>query len=146
MNYLLDTNILIHIIRNSNKELVREIKELISDKENSISIVTLAEVKSFASQNNWGNNKISLLENIIENLNIIPITDHLVHIYVKIDTFSQGKHQSIILDSSAKNMGKNDLWISATAKYNNLSLITTDNDFNHLDPHFIKIINLSSFP
>lgn len=68
MNYLLDTNILIHIIRNSNKELVRKIIELTSDKENSISIVTLAEVKSFASQNTWGNHKISIIDKIIENL------------------------------------------------------------------------------
>lgn len=145
MNYLLDTNILIHLIRNSHKELVREIKEFISDKEISISIVTLAEVKSFASQNTWGNHKISIIDKIIENLYILPITESLVPIYVEIDTFSQGKHQSIVLGSSSKNMGKNDLWISATAKYNNLSLITTDNDFNHLDPHFIKVINLSSF-
>lgn len=35
---------------------------------------------------------------------------------------------------SARNMGKNDLWIAATALYLDLPLHTTDNDFDHLPP------------
>ncbi len=63
--------------------------------------------------------------------------------YIEIDSFSQGKHKTIPSSFSAKNMGKNDLWIASTAKYFDLTLITTDNDFKHLDPYFIKILNLN---
>jgi len=36
-------------------------------------------------------------------------------------------------------MGKNDLWIAATAAFHKFRLITTDKDFNHLDKVFIKL-------
>jgi len=36
-------------------------------------------------------------------------------------------------------MGKNDIWIAATAKVLNVTLLTTDNDFNHLKDKFIKL-------
>ncbi len=36
-------------------------------------------------------------------------------------------------------MGKNDLWIAATAKVANASLIKIDSDFNHLHDKFIQV-------
>jgi tRNA(fMet)-specific endonuclease VapC len=39
-------------------------------------------------------------------------------------------------------MGKNDLWIAATASLLNLKLITTDADFDHLDSSFISLQKL----
>ena len=33
---------------------------------------------------------------------------------------------------AARNMGKNDLWIAATASITKTILLTTDNDFDHL--------------
>lgn len=36
-------------------------------------------------------------------------------------------------------MGKNDLWIAATASAFDITLVTTDKDFNHLDGKFIKL-------
>lgn len=39
-------------------------------------------------------------------------------------------------------MTKNDLWIAATASILNLTLITTDLDFNHLSPIFLKLETL----
>jgi predicted nucleic acid-binding protein len=43
---------------------------------------------------------------------------------------------------SARNMGKNDLWIAATASILALELLTADNDFNHLDPIFLNLIKV----
>ncbi len=40
---------------------------------------------------------------------------------------------------SAKNMGKNDLWIAATASVLSATLLTTDNDFSHLQDYFLQI-------
>lgn len=39
-------------------------------------------------------------------------------------------------------MGKNDLWISATASVLNLTLLTTDDDSNHLENDFIQLKNI----
>ena len=37
-------------------------------------------------------------------------------------------------------MGKNDVWIAATAKVSGTTLLTTDGDFNHLCPaHLTRI-------
>ncbi|HMQ48430.1 MAG TPA: PIN domain-containing protein [Saprospiraceae bacterium] len=67
--------------------------------------------------------------------------------YEEIDAFSQGRHQSIKSDFSAKNMGKNDLWIAATASAFNITLVTTDRDFDHLDGVFIdlKFIEMKNY-
>ena len=36
-------------------------------------------------------------------------------------------------------MGKNDIWIAATTSVLNATLLTTDNDFNHLQNEFIEL-------
>lgn len=48
--------------------------------------------------------------------------------YAIIDTYSQ---------SVNKPMGKNDVWIAASARVIGARLLTTDKDFDHLDPHFV---------
>jgi tRNA(fMet)-specific endonuclease VapC len=62
--------------------------------------------------------------------------------YADIDTFSQGKHPIYNEKNafSARNMGKNDLWIAATSFLLDIPLLTTDQDFEHLNPHFISVI------
>jgi predicted nucleic acid-binding protein len=37
-------------------------------------------------------------------------------------------------------MGKNDLWIAATASAFDLQLVTMDKDFNHLAPSYIDLL------
>ncbi len=39
-------------------------------------------------------------------------------------------------------MGKNYLWIAATAFALDVPLITTDGDFDHLDEIFIKVLKI----
>ena len=41
---------------------------------------------------------------------------------------------------SSITVGKNDLWIAATAYVTNSKLVTTDNDFDHLNRVFIYLI------
>jgi tRNA(fMet)-specific endonuclease VapC len=41
---------------------------------------------------------------------------------------------------SAKNMGKNDLWIAATAATTGATLVSTDNDFAHLNKVFFDFM------
>jgi tRNA(fMet)-specific endonuclease VapC len=40
-------------------------------------------------------------------------------------------------------MGKNDLWIAATASLLNLKLVTTDRDFDHLETSFLSLQKIS---
>jgi predicted nucleic acid-binding protein len=40
---------------------------------------------------------------------------------------------------SARNMGKNDLWIAATALATKATLITTDKDFDHLQNIYFPV-------
>ena len=44
-------------------------------------------------------------------------------------------------------MGKNDIWIAATASTFNLTLVTTDKDFDHLKGDYINLeqINIEDF-
>jgi tRNA(fMet)-specific endonuclease VapC len=45
------------------------------------------------------------------------------------------------IEGSAKNMGKNDLWIAATASVTKAILVTSDKDFTHLDGVYFDIYN-----
>ena len=82
------------------------------------------------------------MENFIKGIPQIPIEgDDLLDTYADIDAFSQGKHAFLSLPTgmSARNMGKNDLWIAATAKVLEATLITTDKDFAHLSKVMIEL-------
>lgn len=45
---------------------------------------------------------------------------------------------------TSRNMGKNDLWIAATASVTNATLITTDKDFYHLNNTYLKLTIIKS--
>lgn len=71
---------------------------------------------------------------------IVPVDNYeLFERYAEIDTFSQGKSQKYNTNFSARNMGKNDLWIAATASVLNAKLLTMDKDFAHLDNVFLEL-------
>jgi tRNA(fMet)-specific endonuclease VapC len=136
MAVLFDTNLLIYFARNPASR--RQINPDAQDEY--ISIVNLAEIRSMAVQLNWGSSKLKNLEVILENIIVLDINnENIVDRYVQIDTFSQGKHPTIKADFSAKNMGKNDLWIAATCSFLDIPLFTTDGDFDHLDNTFLQL-------
>lgn len=143
MNLLFDTNIIISIARSTNPvkavELLNPNAELIY-----ISIASIAEVQSIAFQNNWGSVKLTSLEYIFSNVTVIELTDILVDAYVNIDAFSQRNHPNFqeFPHKTSRNMGKNDLWIAATASLLNLTLVTTDSDFDHLNNYFLQLYKL----
>lgn len=149
MDYILDTNIWVHIIRKTPNILgVLAEKDIFSDENNIfMSIVTAGELYTLASRNRWGQAKLDELENIIEEIQTVPISRmDLVKKYAEIDIFSQGFHPVLALPDglSARNMGKNDLWIAATASLLGAILITLDNDFSHLSSVFIEIENYNT--
>ncbi len=137
MTYILDTNILLQIIRENSTflESLESYELFSSTNETYISIVTVGELYSIARQNSWGEKKKKLLENLARLCPPIPIEKQvLIDAYAEIDAFSNGKILENLLPKglSSRNMGKNDLWIAATTHVLGGTLITTDADFMHL--------------
>jgi tRNA(fMet)-specific endonuclease VapC len=125
--FVLDTNIVLHYVRQSElyKFVANKFRLLEPDVQLIISIVTVAEMEVLAQRRNWGEGKRNLLNRFFQDeVFIVDInlgSPDLMDAYVEIDLFS-----------AAQNMGKNDLWIAATSKVTNATLVTTDNDFDHL--------------
>jgi len=150
MDFLWDTNLLIHKIRNSSsfKEWDEKYQFFAASNRNFISVVSAGEILSIALQRNWGEKKMKVLQDTLNQLSSLPIAKRsIVEAYSKIDAYSQGKLKEKPLPSgmTSRNMGKNDLWIAATAKVINATLVTTDHDFEHLDDTFLNVINLAFF-
>ena len=144
MTYILDTNILLQIIRENDSflQLLEKYELINSTNETYISIVTVGELYSIARQNSWGEKKKKLLENLARLCPPIPIEKQiLIDAYAEIDAFSNGKilENPLPKGLSSRNMGKNDLWIAATTHVLAGTLITTDADFMHLKDIYIGL-------
>jgi predicted nucleic acid-binding protein len=143
--YLLDTGILVHCARES--ELYKQIEKIeklgADDCSPMISVASFGEILSFANQHKWGANKKQIIQKLVNKIIVIDINsgdNSLIDAYATIDAFSKGKLAGHSLGRSAINMGKNDLWIAATAKVANAKLLTIDGDFDHLHGSFIEVI------
>ena len=139
--FVLDTNIIILLVRETSRERVADLIGL-NDSENQfiISIVTVGELESFGLQNRWGDRKFATMYGILEDVvNVGLEYESIISEYAQIDAFSQRRHSSRLLNVSARNMGKNDLWIAATASALDVPLITADADFDHLNGEFLAV-------
>ena len=143
MRYLLDTNILLHYLRESDLSIMidQQYNPLDSNIHEAIlCVVSVGEIRAISKINQWRKKKLEKIELLCEELLITDInTEDLIERYAEIDAFSQGKLKDRPLSISARNMGKNDLWIAATASILNATLLTTDLDFNHLHNVFLNI-------
>jgi len=146
MRYVLDTNILIHLVRNDalGKDVMKKYDLLNPQNQVFISIATRGEIISIAGQKNWETNKMKVLNNFLESFVLLNLNESVVQKYAEIDIYSQRKDKNRIYPQgfSAMNMGKNDLWIAATAAVTSSTLLTTDKDFDHLNTIFIPVIRI----
>lgn len=144
MNLLLDTNIVLNVIRAKDfAGIINFINP--TDARLYLSVVSEAELKSIAVRNNWGINRRALLDNFLEEVNIIEVNQLYVNVYAEIDAFSQKSNPAFpnYDFKTPRNMGKNDLWIASLAALLSLQLVTTDADFNHLNNVFLEIRHIS---
>jgi predicted nucleic acid-binding protein len=129
---IFDTNLLIKHIRKAESLPSKLI----------IPIPVVGELKAFAIKSDWGIQKVMFMNNLFSLFPLVEITEELTEVYAQVDAYSQGKLSGypLPLGISARNMGKNDLWIASMAMYFDLELHTTDNDFNHLINFGLKLV------
>ncbi|MDX2046138.1 MAG: PIN domain-containing protein [Chitinophagaceae bacterium] len=99
-----------------------------------------AELLSLVLQRNWSHKRVNETRKKIDACFLIHTNDEIVEKYAEIDAYSQGKLHGKPLGMSARNMGKNDLWIAATAAVANAVLISKDGDFDHLNVVYLELI------
>lgn len=150
MNYLFDTNIILTYGRSADIANQIEKEKRFFDGSNNIavSVVTLGEIDSLTKQFNYGDKRKNILKKILEDVFVIDINiQQIIERYGEIDAYSQGKLSTKKSMFSSRNMGKNDLWIAATASVYDMELITADKDFNHLQGEYLnlQLINLQDY-
>ena len=132
--YLLDTNILVHYVRGSLvwRRISETYQPLSITPTPLFSAVTEGELRSLSVQWHWADKKLSQMEFALGYFNRWPI-EHpdVLTAYAAIDAYCELVGQS---------MGKNDLWIAATAAVTGATLITTDRDFDRIAPRFLTRI------
>lgn len=95
-----------------------------------ICVVSVGELLSFAEQQGWGavkREQAAFLLGYFARAGI-DVPD-VLNAYAGIDTYSRGR---------GVKMGKNDLWIAATAHVTDATLVTSDRDFEHLRGTFLN--------
>ena len=149
MDYLLDTNII--ILYSDNRRPYRKVEEEFQlfnrrgPNQLFISVVSLGEVRAYIEKFGLGERRTRRIEDLLTHMTVVPITnDKIIQNYAHIDAYSQCKLPNTSF--SARNMGKNDLWIAATAASFNLRLLTTDRDFDHLTDRIdLRYLDLKSY-
>ena len=130
--FVLDTNVLVHYVRGG--EVWRRIQGkyslLVADPQPLISAVSVGELRSLAFQFNWQIARRTQMEFILNYFEWINIDrEAVLRHYAMIDAYTR-KH--------GRPMGKNDLWIAATARATGARILTTDRDFDFIHSLFIR--------
>lgn len=133
---IFDTNLILRHIRTRTLLPVRTI----------IPIVAAGELEALALRNDWGYQKVKFLHFLLDTHPTAEPNRHIARLYGEIEAYSQGKFKSHPLPTglSARNMGKNDLWIAALGLYLDMEVHTTDNDFDHLPAFGLKLVKHSA--
>jgi predicted nucleic acid-binding protein len=125
---LLDTNVVVLLCRggHAGRQLDRRYSLRSRRDTPSISAVTLGETLALAKSNAWGEQKQSLLRELLERLVVVDVQNELV-LAAYADVY-------VYANAAGRRMGQNDMWIAASAMATGLTLLTTDTDFDVLHP------------
>ena len=127
--YLLDTNVILHLVRGNDlgKHLVSNFGLMNAVSRPLVSVVTHGELYVLADRNRWGSSKLAALKTTLDNLVTIDLNDEsIIKAYVDVQRFSR------LAPGGSRELQANDAWIVACAKAAAATLITTDQDFQHL--------------
>jgi tRNA(fMet)-specific endonuclease VapC len=132
-NYCVDTNILLLLLRG--KVLGKSIDQMFglsaAPHLHTISIVTHGEMRVLCDRNGWGDAKQLALDKALKEFVTVDVAGSQI-----IDAYRAVEE---VNTSASKTMGKNDVWIAATAIVTGLALLTTDKDFNHLNGNLFEV-------
>ena len=129
--FALDTGVLVaYVRRGALGDWIEDTYHLRSRSQLSlICVVTEGEIRSLALQRNWGAARQREIQRLIDRFISVPLDfPGVIESYAGLDHFSR---------QMGRPMGKNDLWIAATARATGATLLTTDRDFDHLYPSWI---------
>jgi predicted nucleic acid-binding protein len=129
---LLDTNIFVHLIRDdaTGQWLKRDRRLLLVQERPMYSVVVEGEVRFLGHQWGWGADRLERMQFLLGYFERLPIeVSQVIEAYAAIDAFGVAR---------GIRMGKNDLWIAATAHAVGAQVLTTDRDFDHLDGIFLN--------
>lgn len=146
MDYLLDSNIILIYSRNDKVARNIEAKYQIFSGDNrlGLSIVSKGEIESSILKSGLGAKRKERIKELMSRLTEFGINfEEVISRYAEIDAYSQGKVIKKSSKFSSRNMGKNDIWIAATASVFDLTLVTTDRDFDHLQDDYIDLLYIS---
>lgn len=128
---LLDTNIVIHLVRGGllGQTIDRRFQLRARPERPLVSVVTLGEALAFARQRGWGAARIERLRELLRelvpvNLNSQPVLER----YAEISEF---------LRRNGRTLSDNDVWIAACASAAEATLLTTDRDFDPLAAQYL---------
>ena len=145
--FLLDTNILVGFIREASWALRAREEFLLGDQDVMVvtSVVCQGEILALAEKRGWGEEKRIELASLLAKVPTVDINKQaILNAYALIDAWTHGKSVTAPHDASppkpAVSMGKNDLWIAATAHASKATLLSTDKNFDHLDGVWLKRI------
>lgn len=119
-NYLLDSNIVIDIFRGDLKTIER-VKKL---ETVCLPVIVLGELYFGANKSNKTSRHIIEIEQLEKKVVVFDVTKSTARIYGEI------KDQ---LRIKGKMIPENDIWIAAITKEHNLTLLTNDQHFDHVD-------------
>jgi tRNA(fMet)-specific endonuclease VapC len=145
MKYLIDTNIVLVYLRDDKTKGYIEANYAPFHPSNIliVSVVSLGEIESIGLRNKWGIKRLNAVDHFFRRCVIADInTRDVIKRYGEIDAYSQGKLPNCPKGMSSKNMGKNDLWIAATASATGAKLLTMDKDFERLDGVHLEVIGV----
>ncbi|MBI1808051.1 MAG: PIN domain-containing protein [Ignavibacteria bacterium] len=142
--YILDTGVLVGYLRASSyaEHIEKSYSPFQHPNISAISVVTVGELYSLAIQLRWGDEKKRKLAELLLKVPRIDIhNEEILQKYAEIDSYSQGKNptNTLPMGLTSRNMGKNDIWISATTSVFQATLLTTDKDFDHLNNFFFSV-------
>ncbi len=135
-SYVLDTSALLILLRGKDlgDQIDREFGLRASPHLHTLSIVTHEELRVLADRNGWAGARAEALAKALREFVTVDVSGSgIVEAYRQIEQINAG------MPAGHQNMGKNDVWIAATALITGLPLITTDTDFNHLNGKIITV-------
>ena len=133
---LLDTDVLLRLVREdaTGRHITSTYKLLERPDRPLLSIVSVGEILTFPRRREWGTAKVEILNSLLRELVIVPVSGHAIaDQFAQITAFCQGK---------GRTLSDNDRWIAATACNTKAVLLTTDPDFDVLDPTFVQLVRV----